>query len=68
MASDPQVFPDSLEARDQASSDAGFIKFYGLYWHKRHVTRDKKKELLGKPSGWIGQGKPSKDATKWIFR
>jgi hypothetical protein len=45
--------------REAPPSEAGFIKFYGLYWSISHVDWSTRR-LLGQPSGWIGKGKVAK--------
>lgn len=45
--------------REAPPKEAGFIKFYGLYWDKSVVGWLENK-LLGQPPGWIGKGKQSK--------
>ncbi len=47
-------------AREPILSDAGFIKFYGLYWRKAAVKWGES-QLLGQPQGWMGKGKTSRD-------
>lgn len=46
--------------REAPPKEAGFIKFYGLYWDKS-VVGWLDGELLGQPPGWMGKGKPPKD-------
>ncbi|TCP58533.1 hypothetical protein EV663_1229 [Rhodovulum bhavnagarense] len=43
-------------ARDVPVGDAGFIKFYGLYWRKDLVDWSSK-HILGQPKGWLGKGR-----------
>ncbi len=49
--------------RDIPLDQAGFIKFYGLYWNKHEVIWNKNL-LLGQPSGWMGKGKTAKNFDK----
>lgn len=47
-------------------TSGGFMKFYGLYWHKKYIfTKD---EILpGLPEGWTGRGTRNVDRdTLWM--
>jgi hypothetical protein len=55
------VWPNSPNLKQESPpQNAGFIKFYGLYWHKDNVEWEKG-HLNGRPQGWLGQGKIAKD-------
>ncbi len=47
---------DEVLARDVPVGDAGFIKFYGLYWRKDLIDWSSK-QILGQPKGWVGKGR-----------
>lgn len=51
---------DKRLGREAPPREAGFIKFYGLYWKKSAVVWQDKK-LLGQPQGWMGKGNIAKN-------
>jgi len=59
LRSDADTQAKSLD-REAPPKQAGFIKFYGLYWRKSAVAWDERR-LLGQPQGWMGKGKTAKD-------
>ena len=44
---------DEIPVRELPSGEAGFIKFYGLFWRKELVDWDQR-HFLGQPRGWQG--------------
>jgi hypothetical protein len=63
-------FIEDLEIeRDKPLKEAGFIKFYGLYWKKSDVGwQDPRPKLLGQPKGWMKKGKVATDADRSRFQ
>jgi hypothetical protein len=47
---------DQVLTREVPAGDAGFIKFYGLYWRKDLIDWQAR-QLLGQPTGWLGKGR-----------
>lgn len=46
--------------REAPPKEAGFIRFYGLYWDKSEVGW-LDNQLLGRPPGWVGRGVKGRD-------
>lgn len=47
---------EQVLTREVPAGDAGFIKFYGLYWRKDLIGW-REHQLLGQPAGWLGKGR-----------
>lgn len=70
----------SVDAEARQPKDAGYLKYYGLYWDRKYWDRhenawvfDRKREyrhreiLPGLPSGWVGRGTKSLDTNDlWV--
>ena len=54
---------ESAEARQP--SDAGFMRFYGLYWDRQYIFTNRDHQVLpGVPTGWTGKGRIARDADR----
>jgi len=51
-----EVNTEQVLTREVPTGDAGFIKFYGLYWRKDRIDWNSR-QLLGQPYGWLGKGR-----------
>jgi hypothetical protein len=51
--------PGDLTDSSNKKPTNALVQFYGLYWHKKHVTWSDTK-ILGQPDGWVGKGNTKK--------
>jgi hypothetical protein len=64
---EPLEMEESRNTVETAPTDGGHIRFYGLFWSRKHVDFTRQ-FLLGQSTGWVGQGTFAKDADLCRFQ